>query len=195
MGLSGVDSEILELPRPFYLAPTSPPNMVPKTPFSMGPNKRGKIPPRCTNIFFFWRMGIFFWTIWRRTWRCLPKHCFWCLDKGIVPFKTFKQHSHTVSMTSLEAVWMSFFRRGGEALDRTDNMSPCLAKRGGSPFLFFPWGFLEGDIFESSGAPKNTDTPTWSQAFFILERVATDCLYVVSVWGQAWHVVQGYVTD
>lgn len=137
---------------PFYLAPKRPPSMVPAIPLSKGPNNIGKTnPPRCTNIFFFWRTGIFFWTIWRRRCRCLPKHFFWCGDKGIVPFKTFKQHSHTVSMTSLEADWIICFLMGGEALDRTDNTSPCLAKRGGSPFLFFPLGgewdcFLRGDI-------------------------------------------------
>ena len=30
---------------------------------------------------------------------------------------------------------------------RTDNMSPCLTKRGGSPFLFFPLGVEEECLF------------------------------------------------
>ena len=150
---------------PFYLAPKRPPSMVPAIPFNRGPNNIGKTnPPRWTNIFFFWRTGIFFWTIWRRKCRCLPKHFFWCGDKGIVPFKTFKQHSHTVSMTSLEADWIICFRMGGEALDRTDNTSPCLAKHGGSPFLWFLFGgdwdcFLRGAILALvSSAKKKTNT-------------------------------------
>jgi hypothetical protein len=36
---------------------------------------------------------------------------------------------------------------GEGALDRTDNMSQCLTKRGGNPFLFFFWGVEEECIF------------------------------------------------